>query len=84
MASSETSGIVCSEAILACLRLTSDDTNGSILSFDEFAEALRIGAGVCPNQRLVPIDDVKKWVTQRWEYADALPNNEAIIRLPST
>jgi hypothetical protein len=34
------------------------------------------------SQKVVPLKEVKNWVTQGWEYVSALPTNEAIIRLP--
>jgi hypothetical protein len=32
--------------------------------------------------KMAPMNEVKTWVTQGWEYVNSLPNNEAIIRLP--
>jgi integrase len=34
-------------------------------------------------QRVVSMNDVRDWVLQGWEYVNELPNNEAVIRLPS-
>jgi len=33
-------------------------------------------------QKIVPIPELKNWITQGWEFVSALPTNEAIIRLP--
>jgi integrase len=35
------------------------------------------------SQKVVPLNEVKNWVVQGWEYVDELPNGEAIIRLPT-
>ncbi len=35
------------------------------------------------NQKVVPLNQVKDWIQQGWEYVTSLPNNEAIIKLPS-
>lgn len=34
------------------------------------------------NQKVVPIAEVKEWITQGWEYVTNLPTDEAVIRLP--
>ena len=34
-------------------------------------------------QRIVPINEVKNWILQGWEYIRELPTDEAIIRLPT-
>lgn len=34
------------------------------------------------SQRVVPITEVKEWITQGWEYVTNLPTDEAVIRLP--
>jgi hypothetical protein len=34
-------------------------------------------------QKVVPLNDVKSWVIEGWEYVSTLPTNEAIVRLPS-
>jgi integrase len=34
-------------------------------------------------QKIVSMSDVKDWVLQGWEYVNELPNNEAVIRLPT-
>jgi integrase len=33
-------------------------------------------------QKIVPMNELKQWVTQGWEYVSSLPTNEAIIKLP--
>jgi hypothetical protein len=34
-------------------------------------------------QKVVPLNDVRTWVIEGWEYVSTLPTNEAIVRLPS-
>jgi hypothetical protein len=34
-------------------------------------------------QKIVPMEEVKKWVIQGWLFIQALPGNEAVIRRPS-
>ena len=34
-------------------------------------------------QKVVPLNDVRNWVIEGWEYVSTLPTNEAIVRLPS-
>lgn len=34
------------------------------------------------SQKVVPITEVKQWITQGWEYVTNLPTEEAVIRLP--
>jgi hypothetical protein len=34
-------------------------------------------------QKIVPMDEVKKWVIQGWLFVQVLPGNEAVIRRPS-
>jgi hypothetical protein len=34
-------------------------------------------------QNVMFVFELKKWVNQGWEYVTILPDNEAIIRLPS-
>jgi len=34
-------------------------------------------------QKVVPLDHVKNWIVEGWEYVSTLPTNEAIIRLPT-
>jgi integrase len=34
-------------------------------------------------QKVIPVTELKKWVSEGWEYVTTLPDNEAIIRLPS-
>jgi hypothetical protein len=34
------------------------------------------------HQKVVPLGEVKDWVTQGWEYVTTLPTNEAIVKLP--
>jgi len=34
-------------------------------------------------QKIVPVNEVKNWIVQGWEYVTTLPTNEAIIKLPS-
>lgn len=34
------------------------------------------------NQKVVPIAQVKQWITEGWEYVTNLPTDEAVIRLP--
>ena len=33
-------------------------------------------------QKIVPMDEVKNWIIQGWEFVATLPTNEAIIKLP--
>ena len=35
-------------------------------------------------QKIVPMDEVKNWIVQGWEFVTTLPTNEAIIKLPAT
>jgi hypothetical protein len=34
-------------------------------------------------QKIVPLHEVKKWITEGWLFVQALPGNEAVMRLPS-
>ena len=34
-------------------------------------------------QRIVPLNEVRNWILQGWEYVTMLPTNEAIIKLPT-
>lgn len=34
------------------------------------------------NQKVVPMQEVKQWITQGWEYVTQLPTNDAVIKLP--
>jgi hypothetical protein len=34
-------------------------------------------------QKIVPLHEVKKWITEGWVFVQALPGNEAVMRLPS-
>jgi hypothetical protein len=34
-------------------------------------------------QKIVPMEEVKKWIIQGWLFVQALPGNEAVIRRPS-
>jgi hypothetical protein len=34
-------------------------------------------------QRIVPVNEVRNWILQGWEYMRELPTDEAIIRLPT-
>jgi len=34
-------------------------------------------------QRIVPLNEVRNWILQGWEYVTVLPTNEAIIKLPT-
>ena len=34
-------------------------------------------------QKVVPLDEVRNWISQGWLFVQALPNNEAVMRLPS-
>ncbi|MDV3292662.1 MAG: tyrosine-type recombinase/integrase [Nitrososphaerales archaeon] len=34
-------------------------------------------------QKVVPVDEVKKFIEEGWEYLSTLPSGEAIVRLPS-
>jgi hypothetical protein len=33
-------------------------------------------------QKVLPMSEVKQWITQRWEYVSTLPTNEDIMKLP--
>jgi hypothetical protein len=33
-------------------------------------------------QKVIPMPEVRTWIMQGWEYVSALPNDEAIVRLP--
>ena len=33
-------------------------------------------------QKVVHMDELKRWIVQGWEYVAILPGNEAIVRLP--
>jgi hypothetical protein len=33
-------------------------------------------------QKVVPMDEIKSWIVQGWDYVKDLPNGEAIIKLP--
>jgi len=33
-------------------------------------------------QKIVPMNELKNWITQGWEFVTTLPTNEAIIKLP--
>lgn len=35
------------------------------------------------SQKVVPVGEVKEWVVKGWEYVTALPEGEAVIRLPA-
>lgn len=35
------------------------------------------------SQKVVPLQDVKQWITQGWDYVRDLPDGDAIIKLPS-
>ena len=35
-------------------------------------------------QRIVPMHDVRNWITEGWEYVTRLPSKEAVIRLPAS
>ena len=34
------------------------------------------------SQKIVPMSEAKEWIVQGWEFVNALPNGEAIVRLP--
>ncbi len=35
-------------------------------------------------QKIVPLADVRNWITDGWEYVSTLSTEEAIIKLPSS
>jgi len=35
-------------------------------------------------QKIVPMYEVKDWITQGWEFVTTLPSNQAVIKLPAT
>ena len=34
------------------------------------------------SQKVLPLQEVKNWITQEWVYVSDRPNSEAIVRLP--
>jgi len=62
----------------------------SALTAEEMQERLRkksmqsLGLNGNSHQRIVPLGDVREWIIQGWEYVTALPNNEAVVKLPSS
>lgn len=59
-------------------RLAAEDLQGLIRQ--KSREAL--GLHSRNNQKVVPLPELRNWVTEGWEYVSLLPNDEAIIRLP--
>jgi len=54
---------------------------------DEVYEAIRQKlVGMMVNngarQRVIPIEEVERYIAEGWEYVDTLPNNKAIMRIP--
>jgi integrase len=42
----------------------------------------KLGLDKGNRQKVVPMSELKKWVGEGWEYVTALPDGEAIVRLP--
>ncbi len=61
----------------------------SQLSNDQLQELIarkqmeKLGLGNGNRQKVISMSELKKWVGEGWEYVTSLPDNEAIIRLPS-
>ena len=58
------------------------------LSEEEFRtmlqERLLGGRPNNPNsQRVISLEDIEKYIEEGWEYVTTLPNNKAVLRLPS-
>lgn len=43
----------------------------------------RLGLSNGNHQKVVPMEEVKKWIGEGWEFTAALPSGEAIIKLPT-
>ena len=44
----------------------------------------RLGLKNAGRQKVVGMDEVKRYIEEGWEYLSTLPSGEAVIRLPST
>jgi hypothetical protein len=62
----------------------------SQLTSEEMQELIKkksmqaLGLNGNSKQKVVPMNEVRAWITEGWEFVTTLPTNEAVIRLPAS